>query len=34
VAQNVAAVGVTLTDDDLARIAEIVPDGAVGSRGV
>lgn len=34
VAQNVAAVGVNLTGDDLARIAEIVPDGAVGSRGV
>ncbi|WP_454855216.1 aldo/keto reductase [Promicromonospora soli] len=34
VAQNVAAVGVTLTEGDLARIAEIAPDGAVGYRGV
>jgi aryl-alcohol dehydrogenase-like predicted oxidoreductase len=34
VAQNVAAAAVTLSEDDLARIAEIAPDGAVGSRGV
>ena len=34
VAQNVAAVGVTLTADDLALIAEIAPDGAVGDRGI
>lgn len=33
VAQNVASAGVTLTADDLARIAEIAPDGGVGSRG-
>lgn len=33
VVQNVAAAGVTLTADDLARIAEIAPDGGVGSRG-
>jgi aryl-alcohol dehydrogenase-like predicted oxidoreductase len=34
VAQNVSAAAVTLSEDDLARIAEIAPDGAVGSRGV
>jgi aryl-alcohol dehydrogenase-like predicted oxidoreductase len=34
VAQNVAAAGITLTDDDLARIEEIAPGGAVGERGV
>jgi aryl-alcohol dehydrogenase-like predicted oxidoreductase len=34
VAQNVAAAGITLTDEDLARIAEIAPGGAVGERGV
>ncbi|MDR7380943.1 aldo/keto reductase [Promicromonospora iranensis] len=34
VAQNVAAAGITLTDGDLARIAEIAPGGAVGERGV
>jgi aryl-alcohol dehydrogenase-like predicted oxidoreductase len=34
VAENVAAVGITLTDGDLARIAEIAPNGAVGGRGV
>lgn len=34
VAENVAAVGITLSGDDLARIAKIAPDGAVGSRGV
>ncbi|MFE7504232.1 aldo/keto reductase [Promicromonospora sp. NPDC057488] len=33
VAQNVASAGVTLTTDDLARIAEIAPGGGVGSRG-
>ncbi|MDO8188122.1 aldo/keto reductase [Conexibacter sp. JD483] len=30
--QNVAAADVTLTDDDLARIHAIVPDGSYGSR--
>lgn len=30
--QNVAAADVELTDDDLARINEILPDGAYGSR--
>jgi aryl-alcohol dehydrogenase-like predicted oxidoreductase len=34
VAQNVSAAAVTLSEDDLARIAEIAPGGAVGSRGV
>lgn len=34
VAQNVASVGVSLTDEDLARIAEIAPSGGVGGRGV
>jgi aryl-alcohol dehydrogenase-like predicted oxidoreductase len=34
VAQNVAAAGITLTDDDLVRIEEIAPGGAVGERGV
>jgi len=34
VAQNVAAAAITLSDDDLARIAQIAPDGAVGSRGL
>ena len=31
VAENVAAAQVTLTDDDLARIAQITPNGALGS---
>ncbi len=30
--ENVAAADVTLTDDDLARIHAIVPDGSYGSR--
>ena len=30
VAENIAAAEVTLTDDDLAQIAEIAPDGALG----
>jgi aryl-alcohol dehydrogenase-like predicted oxidoreductase len=34
VAQNVAAIGVSLTQDDLVRIADIAPEGAVGDRGV
>jgi aryl-alcohol dehydrogenase-like predicted oxidoreductase len=32
VAQNVAAAEISLTDADLARIAEIAPTGGVGSR--
>ncbi|MFJ4809339.1 aldo/keto reductase [Streptomyces longwoodensis] len=32
VAQNVAAAGLTLTAEDLARIAEIAPDGGLGGR--
>ena len=32
--ENVAAAGITLTEGDLARIAEIAPDGGIGSRGV
>ncbi|MFI6359501.1 aldo/keto reductase [Streptomyces sp. NPDC050743] len=32
VAQNVAAAGLTLTGEDLARIAEIAPDGGLGGR--
>lgn len=34
VAQNVAAAGVVLSPEELAAIAEIAPEGAVGSRGV
>ena len=30
VAENVAAAQVTLTNEDLAQIAEIAPDGAIG----
>ncbi len=33
VAQNVAAANVELTDADMARIAQIAPQGGVGSRG-
>ncbi|MFF0285394.1 aldo/keto reductase [Streptomyces sp. NPDC005262] len=32
VAQNIAAAGLTLTTEDLARIAEIVPEGGLGGR--
>lgn len=34
VAQNVAASGLTLTDEDLRAVAEIAPTGGVGSRGI
>lgn len=34
VAQNVAAAGITLTADELALVAQIAPDGGVGSRGI
>lgn len=34
VVQNIAAAGIKLTEEDLARIAEIAPDGGVGSRGI
>jgi aryl-alcohol dehydrogenase-like predicted oxidoreductase len=34
VVQNIAAAEITLTEEDLARIAEIAPDGGVGSRSV
>ena len=34
VAENIAAADVVLTDDDLARIQEIVPTGAIGDRGM
>ncbi|WP_129787210.1 aldo/keto reductase [Promicromonospora panici] len=34
VAQNVAAAGITLSEEDLALIAEIAPDGGVGSRTI
>jgi hypothetical protein len=30
--QNIAAADLTLTADDLARIAEITPDGGLGGR--
>ncbi|MFC8797617.1 aldo/keto reductase [Promicromonospora sp. NPDC057138] len=34
VVQNVAAGGIVLSEEDMARIAEIAPDGGFGSRGV
>jgi aryl-alcohol dehydrogenase-like predicted oxidoreductase len=32
VAQNISGAGLTLTDEDLARIAGIAPDGGIGGR--
>jgi diketogulonate reductase-like aldo/keto reductase len=32
VAQNIAAADLTLTAEDLARIAEIAPQGGIGGR--
>jgi aryl-alcohol dehydrogenase-like predicted oxidoreductase len=32
VAQNIGAAGLVMTDEDLARIATLVPDGGIGSR--
>ena len=34
VSENVSATDVVLTPDDLSRIQQIVPDGAIGDRGM